>query len=227
MVRIEGAHKSYLSGEVKQPVLIDASLKINQGDFVSIVGPSGCGKSTLLNLMGALDQADEGEVWVDGINLTQARASDLAKVRRQKIGFIFQFFNLISNLTVLENVELGLEAMGGRQNGRKERAMQYLDLVGLQHVLHKFSDQLSGGEQQRVAIARALAKEPALILADEPTGNLDEENATKMAELMRSLHSKLSATFVLVTHNPSLAKGADKTYRLSKGKVCEIPKSSA
>ena len=219
LVKMDDVHKTYISGEVERKVFAGANLLIHEGDFIVIFGPSGCGKTTLLNLIGALDKASTGDVWVDGINLSNVSTSDLADIRREKIGFVFQFFNLISNLTALENVEIGLEVMGMRGDGARERSMLYLDKLGLTDAANKFTEQLSGGEQQRVAIARALAKEPKLVLADEPTGNLDEENSLKIAELMTQLHKDLGTTFVVVTHNQSLAQVADKVYYISKGKV--------
>jgi putative ABC transport system ATP-binding protein len=219
VVEMQDVYKSYFSGKIERKVLIGANLSINDGEFVVIFGPSGCGKTTLLNLIGALDKANSGDVWVDGVNLSRVNSSSLADIRREKIGFVFQFFNLISNLTALENVELGLEAMGMQGDGVRERAMSYLGKVGLEDEADKFTEQLSGGEQQRVAIARALAKEPKLVLADEPTGNLDEENAMKIAEFMTALHRDLGTTFVVVTHNQSLAQMADKVYYISKGRL--------
>ena len=219
IVQMVNVHKSYLSGKMERKVLTGTNLSVNEGDFVVIFGPSGCGKTTLLNLIGALDKANSGEVWVDGINLSTVDSSRLADIRREKIGFVFQFFNLISNLTAVENVEIGIEAMGMKGDGVRERSLRYLEKVGLKDEADKFTEQLSGGEQQRVAIARALAKEPKLVLADEPTGNLDEENALKIAEFMTALHKDLGTTFVVVTHNQSLAQMADKVFYISKGRL--------
>ena len=219
LVKMEDVHKTYSTGEVERNVFTGLNMTIHEGDFVVIFGPSGCGKTSFLNLIGALDKADGGKVWVDGTNLNEVESTDLADIRREKIGFVFQFYNLISNLTALENVEIGLEVMGMRGKEVKERSMSYLDRVGLGEAAGKFSEQLSGGEQQRVAIARALAKEPKIVLADEPTGNLDEENSLKIAELMTGLHKDLGTTFVVVTHNQSLSQMADKVYYISKGRL--------
>jgi putative ABC transport system ATP-binding protein len=219
VVEMQNVYKSYFSGKIERKVLTGANLSINEGDFIVIFGPSGCGKTTLLNIIGALDKANSGEVWVDGVNLSKVVSSQLADIRREKIGFVFQFFNLISNLTALENVELGLEAMGMKGEGVRERSLRYLEKVGLNDEADKFTEQLSGGEQQRVAIARALAKEPKLVLADEPTGNLDEENAIRIAEFMTTFHRDLGTTFVVVTHNQTLAQMADKVYYISKGRL--------
>lgn len=219
VVQMQNVYKSYMSGKIERKVLTGANLSVNEGDFIVVFGPSGCGKTTLLNLIGALDKADSGEVWVDGVNFSRVSSSRLADIRREKIGFVFQFFNLISNLTAAENVEIGLEAMGMKGDGVRERSLRYLEKVGLRNEADKFTEQLSGGEQQRVAIARALAKEPKLVLADEPTGNLDEENAIRIAEFMTTLHKDLGTTFVVVTHNQSLAQVADKVYYISKGRL--------
>ncbi len=219
IVDMRDVYKSYPSGRGERKVLVGATLSITEGEFVVIFGPSGCGKTTLLNLIGGLDRASAGEVWVDGENLSSVTLSRLAHIRREKIGFVFQFFNLISNLTAVENVELGLEAAGMRGNGARARALTYLEKVGLLEEAHMYTEHLSGGEQQRVAIARALAKDPRLVLADEPTGNLDEENAMKIADVMMALHKDLKTTFVVVTHNQSLAQMADKVYYLSKGRL--------
>ena len=219
LVRMENVYKSYRSGEVERKIFAGASLSIYEGDFIVIFGPSGCGKTTLLNLMGALDKADSGDVWVDGVNLSQVASSRLADIRREKIGFVFQFFNLISNLTAQENVEIGMEAMGMRGRRVRQQAQHYLKKLGLEYAADKFPEQLSGGEQQRVAIARALAKEPKIVLADEPTGNLDEENALKIADLMTELHNDLGTTFVVVTHNQGLAQMSRKVFYISKCRV--------
>jgi putative ABC transport system ATP-binding protein len=219
IVDIRNVHKSYLSGRVERKVLTGANLTIAEGEFVVVFGPSGCGKTTLLNIIGGLDRATSGEVWVDGVDLSKVKASDLSQIRREKIGFVFQFFNLISNLTAAENVELGLEAAGRRGDGVRKLSLSYLEKVGLLGEADTFTEHLSGGEQQRVAIARALVKGPRLVLADEPTGNLDEENAMRIAEVMMSLHRDIKSTFIVVTHNQSLAQIADKVYYLSRGRL--------
>jgi putative ABC transport system ATP-binding protein len=219
IVRLEDVYKSYTTGKVVTEVLKGASLDVEENSFIVVFGPSGSGKTTLLNLIGALDKATSGQVWVDGRNLSEADSSSLEAFRRERLGFIFQFFNLLSNLTALENVELGLEIMGMRGPEVRERAMHYLEKVGLQDKADKFPNELAGGEQQRVAIARALAKEPKLLLADEPTGNLDEANSMKIAESMVKLHKELGTTFIVVTHNQRIAQMADMVYYISNGRI--------
>jgi len=219
IVKLENVVKTYRLGKVETSVLRGANLEILQNGFIVIFGPSGSGKTTLLNLIGALDKATSGQVWVDGTNLTKTDSSLLEAFRRDKIGFIFQFFNLLSNLTALENIEMGLEIMGMRGDEVRDRALSYLEKVGLKEKANKFTDELSGGEQQRVAIARALAKEPKLLLADEPTGNLDEANSLKIAESMVKLHKEMGTTFVVVTHNQRIAQMADMVYYISNGGI--------
>ncbi len=219
LVTLRDVHKSYSSGRIETEVFRGANLRVKEKSFVVLFGPSGCGKTTLLNLLGALDTATSGEVWVDGTNLSEAKASVLENFRKVKIGFVFQFFNLLSNLTALENVEIGLEMMGLRGSEVRDRATRYLEKVGLKDKGDRFPDELSGGEQQRVAIARGLAKEPLLLLADEPTGNLDETNSMKIAESMVKLHKELGTTFIVVTHNQRIAQMADVVYYISNGRV--------
>jgi len=219
VVELANVTKSYRSGKVQTQVLKGASLKVRESGFIVIFGPSGSGKTTLLNLIGALDKPTSGQVWVDGTHLTETGSSGLEAFRREKIGFIFQFFNLLSNLTALENVELGLEIMGMRGQEVRDRSLGYLAKVGLDEKASKFPDELAGGEQQRVAIARALAKEPRLLLADEPTGNLDEANSLKIADSMVKLHRELGTTFIVVTHNQRIAQMADMVYYISNGTI--------
>ncbi len=219
LVRLDNVYKSYTTGKVVTEVLKGANLEVKENSFIVVFGPSGSGKTTLLNLIGALDKATSGQVWVDGMNLSEADSSLLEAFRRERLGFIFQFFNLLSNLTALENVELGLEIMGLRGPEVRDKAMAYLDKVGLKDKANKFPNELAGGEQQRVAIARALAKEPKLVLADEPTGNLDEANSMKIAESMVGLYRELGTTFIVVTHNQRIAQMADSVYYISNGRI--------
>jgi len=219
IARMENVSKSYRSGEVQRTVFAGANLKVCAGDLIVVYGPSRCGKTTLLNLIGALDKATSGDVWIEGINLSKADPRHLADIRRKKIGCVFQYGNLISNLTALENVEVALEAVGMRGAVVRERAMNSLSRVGLTEETEQFPEQLSGVKRQRVAIARALAKDPALVLADEPTGNLDEQDSIKIAELMTRLHRDLGTTFIVATHNQTLAQMASHVYYISRGRL--------
>jgi putative ABC transport system ATP-binding protein len=190
---------------------------------VAITGPSGSGKSTLLNLLGGLDHPTSGEVVVDGIHLEKAGDAELTLYRRTKLGIVFQFFNLLPSMTVVENVELPLLLRGDPPNRIRTRAMEMLDQVGMVHRSGHFPHQLSGGEMQRAAIARALIHEPSLLLADEPTGNLDSENATQVLEVMAKIASRRTATVIMVTHSPSVAALADRCIRVMDGRVTHGP----
>lgn len=216
--------KSYLSAAGEQKVLRGIDLSVDRGSFVAIVGPSGCGKTTLLNLMGGLDRPDEGELWVNGIDLIAANDRDLIRYRRSQIGFIFQFYNLLPTLNAQENVEIGLEVLPIPPKERKERAFHYLQQVGLSEMAHKFPSQLSGGEQQRVAIARALAREPVLLLADEPTGNLDEESSGEIITLLQKLQHGKGITCLMVTHDLALAERVDHSLHILDGVI--VPSST-
>jgi len=187
--------------------------------MIMIMGPSGCGKTTLLNLLGGIDKPTKGEIMVAGSKLDVLNAKQLNKFRRTEVGFIFQFYNLIPTLTALENVILGIEAVIQDKTELRKRAEKYLELVGLSDKMHNIPQELSAGEQQRVAIARALAKEPKLILADEPTGNLDEDRGEKIMALMQKLQEELKMTFLIVSHNSGLKKYANRTLILRRGKL--------
>jgi len=219
LIEISNLHKSYLTGKLETKVLMDLSMSANPGEMIMIMGPSGCGKTTLLNLLGGIDKPTEGTITVAGNNLHELSASELNRFRRTEVGFIFQFYNLIPTLTALENVILGIEAVIQDKAALRERAVKYLELVGLSDKLDNIPQELSAGEQQRVAIARALAKEPKLILADEPTGNLDEERGEKIMELMQKLQEELKMTFLIVSHNSSLKKYANRTLILRRGQL--------
>src|SRR5437773_7094582 len=195
--------KEYMSGEQKIAVLRDVSFTIQQGAFVAIVGPSGSGKTTLLGLLAGLDTATRGQVLLDGADLTAMDEDERARLRGQKVGFVFQSFQLISTLTALENVQVPLELRGER--GATERAAELLGRVGLGDRLDHFPMQLSGGEQQRVAIARAFANSPRILFADEPTGNLDSDTGGRIVELLEALNRESGSTIILVTHDASLA----------------------
>ena len=217
LVNIKHLHKSYEAGGEKTHVLKGLDLSADKGEMIMIMGPSGSGKTTLLNLLGGIDGCDKGSVKVAGQELTTTGKKDLNKFRREKVGFIFQFYNLIPTLTAVENVELGLEALTKNKKEMHKKAQDYLKMVGLEDKLKNFPQELSGGEQQRVAVARALAKEPKLILADEPTGNLDEEIEDSVMTLMKKLQHELGITFFIVSHNSRLRKYMDKTFELRHG----------
>jgi putative ABC transport system ATP-binding protein len=209
--------KEYRSGDNKLAVLRDVSFSIPQGAFVAIVGPSGSGKTTLLGLLAGLDAPSHGQVLLDDADMTAMDEDQRARLRGEKVGFVFQSFQLISTLTALENVQVPLELRGER--GASERARDLLRRVGLGDRLDHFPTQLSGGEQQRVAIARAFANEPRILFADEPTGNLDSDTGARIVELLESLNRESATTIVLVTHDLNLAARAQRIIRLSDGRV--------
>ena len=209
--------KEYRSGENRLAVLRDVNFSIPQGAFVAIVGPSGSGKTTLLGLLAGLDTPSNGQVILDGDDLTAMSEDQRARLRGQKVGFVFQSFQLISTLTALENVQVPLELRG--ESGASERARDLLTRVGLGDRLDHFPTQLSGGEQQRVAIARAFANSPRILFADEPTGNLDSDTGARIVDLLESLNRESNTTIVLVTHDLGLANEADRIIRLSDGRV--------
>src|SRR5216110_463248 len=211
--------KEYMSGEQNIAVLRDVSFTIQQGDFVAIVGPSGSGKTTLLGLLAGLDTPTRGTVVLDDSDLGKLSENERARLRGEKVGFVFQTFQLIPTLTALENVQVPLELRG--TPGAAERATELLQQVGLSGRGHHFPAQLSGGEQQRVAIARAFANSPRVLFADEPTGNLDGVTGAKIFDLLQSLNSKSGSTIVLVTHDANLAAKAARIIRLSDGEVVE------
>jgi putative ABC transport system ATP-binding protein len=209
--------KEYRSGDNKLAVLRDVSFSIPQGSFVAIVGPSGSGKTTLLGLLAGLDTPTRGQVLLDDADLTALSEDGRAKLRGEKVGFVFQSFQLIPTLTALENVQVPLELRG--ESGAADRARELLRRVGLGDRLHHFPMQLSGGEQQRVAIARAFSNAPRILFADEPTGNLDSDTGGRIVELLESLNRESNATVVLVTHDHALASHAQRIIRLSDGRV--------
>jgi putative ABC transport system ATP-binding protein len=204
-------------------ILKGISFQIYRGEFVSIVGPSGSGKSTLLGIIAGLDNPSSGQVLIDGIDITTMSEGKLAEVRNNKIGMVFQAFNLIPTLTAQENVEVPLY-VGKHKGSPSARAKELLDLVGLSHRLTHRPNQLSGGEQQRVAIARALATDPAIVLADEPTGNLDAKNSENVLKLIAYLRAQTGKTFIIATHNPIVASHADRSISLLDGKIASIEK---
>lgn len=220
IVQLRNVFKSYKTGDVVTNVLKGVDMELSKGEFVVIFGPSGSGKTTLLNLIGALDTPSSGSVKVDGQELGRMSRSQLTEFRKEKVGFVFQSYNLLPTLTALENVEAALELLPF-ESGKKmrQRALDCLRKVELEDKSDKFPIQLSGGEQQRVSIARALAKQPQLLLADEPTGNLDTAMGERIVEFMRKLNTETGSTFAIVSHDPGLAKEADRVIRLLDGKV--------
>jgi putative ABC transport system ATP-binding protein len=199
--------------------LEDINLTIKDGEFVAIIGPSGSGKSTLMNVLGLLDIPSSGEYLLDGEKVNSFTDNDLARLRRRKIGFIFQAFNLLPRLSVVQNVELPMTYNGVRKHERHARALELLNLVGLDHRSNYRPNQISGGQTQRVAIARALANEPALVLADEPTGNLDSKSSKAIIDELRRLNREHGTTIVIVTHNPEIAEQTDRTVTVHDGKI--------
>jgi len=225
IVELVNVVKVYRLGEgVEVPALRGVSLKIDKGEFVSVQGPSGSGKTTLLNMIGGLDKPTKGRVIIDGVDITDLGEKELAHFRREKIGFIFQTYNLVPLLTALENVELPMMLSGKFSESEvRRRAEELLALVGLEERMHHRPTQLSGGEQQRVAIARALANEPAIILADEPTGNLDQISGQRIINLMKNLNETLNQTFIIVTHDPMVAEQTERKFYLVDGKIYNKP----
>jgi ABC-type lipoprotein export system ATPase subunit len=219
IVHAVGLRKTHCSGSIGTPALRDVSFSIARGSFTAVVGPSGCGKSTLLGLLGGIDRVDSGMLLVEGFDLGRASRGELVSYRRSMVGIVFQSFNLLPSLTALENVESGLELPGVRSADRRRRSRELLDRVGLARLADRFPTQLSGGEQQRVAIARALVREPRLLLADEPTGSLDEESGEIVLTAMQDLQRDLGTTCVVDTHQASLAERADAVIHLRDGRL--------
>ncbi len=218
IIKLKQVSKHYKLGNEFIKAVDNVDITINQGDFVAVVGPSGSGKSTMMNLIGALDLATKGDIFLDTINIEKLTESELASLRGKKIGFVFQTFNLIPTLTALENVMMPMIFQGVPAEIREQRARKLLDKIGLSQRLHHLPNELSGGERQRVAIARALANNPDVILADEPTGNLDSKRGKEIAEMFLAL-SKEGKTIILVTHDPEIAKYANKIYKLKDGRI--------
>ncbi|MEM2024188.1 MAG: ABC transporter ATP-binding protein [Candidatus Caldarchaeum sp.] len=211
--------KIYKTGAIEYPALKGISTEIGRAEFVSVIGPSGSGKTSLLNLLGALDVPTKGDIVLDGVSYRSLTPSALTEIRRRKIGFVFQTFNLVSYLNVLENVELPMIPVGIEPSRRRERAMSLLERLGVADKAGKRPAELSSGEQQRVAIARALANDPSIILADEPTGNLDSKNTAMVASLLQELSKTYGKTVVLVTHNLEVARYADRIIHLRDGRI--------
>jgi putative ABC transport system ATP-binding protein len=220
VIVLRGVSKQF-EGKRKVTALEQVDLSIERGEMVSLVGPSGSGKSTLLNLIGALDHPTEGEIEIDGTALSSLNDDDLTRVRRDKIGFIFQFFNLLPTLTCLENVSLPLHLRGWPRKTIDVRARELLRLVQLDARLDHLPDELSGGERQRVAIARALSVFPPILLADEPTGNLDTATGVEILKLIHDLHERLGATVLMVTHDLAVAESCERTIHIRDGRIHE------
>jgi putative ABC transport system ATP-binding protein len=218
-IRAVNLTRTFVVGETTVKALWDVNLEVPKGQFVALVGPSGSGKSTLLNLVGGLDRPSAGELWVDGVELSVSRERALTQHRRERVGFVFQSFNLLPRLTALENVALPLVFVGMPEHRRLERARDLLIRVGLQDRVEHRPTQLSGGEQQRVAIARALVAQPAIILADEPTGNIDSATGSEIMSLLRRLNREQGVTLLLVTHDLEAAAFADRTIHLRDGRI--------
>src|SRR3954469_10365480 len=220
LVELRNVSKIYRLGEEEIRALDDVSLDIEAGEFISIIGPSGSGKSTLMHILGCLDSPSKGTIQLDGIMIQDASTGQLARIRNQKIGFVFQFFNLLPKLNVLQNVELPMIYSGISGRERRERAMKALEMVDLQNRSKHRPMQLSGGQQQRVAIARALVNSPKIVFADEPTGNLDSHTGEAILNLFRSL-SKQGRTIILVTHDPEIAAVTPRRIEIRDGKISE------
>ncbi|RLF40246.1 MAG: hypothetical protein DRN12_05830 [Thermoplasmata archaeon] len=219
MIEMKNVTKIYRSGETKVYGLRDVNLSVKKGEFIVVVGPSGCGKSTLLNLIGGIDVLTEGRIIVDGEDLSKLKDKELTSFRRYKVGFVFQFFNLISTLTAVENVELSLKLRNVKRT--REEAIRYLEIVGISKLGDRFPSELSGGEQQRVAIARALAKKPSILLADEPTGNLDTKSSEKVAYTLYNSAKNMGTTTILVTHDLGITKFAERIVTLRDGRIVD------
>lgn len=220
LIQLENIKKVFFTDEVETHALSGIHLDIQKGEYVSIAGPSGCGKSTLLAILGLLDSSTEGSYTLNGQSVANLGLAERARIRNREVGFIFQSFNLIGDLTVFENVELPLTYRGMSANERKEAVQAALDKVGMSHRMKHYPSQLSGGQQQRVAVARALGGKPSILLADEPTGNLDSKNGDAVMQLLRDLHRD-GATICMVTHDPRFARHADRTIHLFDGRIVE------
>jgi putative ABC transport system ATP-binding protein len=220
LIQLEGVTKVFYTDEVETHALAGVHLQIFQGEYVSIAGPSGCGKSTLLSILGLLDSPTEGQYTLKGRPVGSLKAAERARIRNREVGFIFQAFNLIGDLTVYENVELPLTYRGMRAAERKKRVQEALEKVGMSHRMKHYPSQLSGGQQQRVAVARGLGGDPAILLADEPTGNLDSVNGQAVMDLLTEFHRQ-GTTICMVTHDPRFTRQADRTVHLFDGQIVD------
>ena len=225
IIKLKNVEREYVMGDSIVRAARGVDLEIKKGEFIAIVGPSGSGKSTIMNLIGALDLASKGDIYLDELNIEHLDESDLAQIRGKRIGFVFQTFNLIPTLTALQNVMLPMMFQNVGKEEREEKAREILKKLGMSHRLSHLPSELSGGERQRVAIARALANDPEVILADEPTGNLDSKTGEEVVQLFLKLN-KEGKTIILVTHDLELAKYADKIYYLKDGQIVRMKKGS-
>jgi putative ABC transport system ATP-binding protein len=219
MIRFEHVRKTYKLGNTWITAVDDLSAEVDRGEFVALAGPSGSGKTTLLNLAGCIDQPDYGRIWIDGQDVTLTRLNELAALRRTKLGFIFQSFNLVPVLTAFENVEYPLMLRRMAKRERHEHVRAWLDRVGLAKHAAQRPDQLSGGQRQRVAIARAMAASPSLVIADEPTANLDSATANAILDLLQQINSESAATFLIATHDPLVMRRATRTIHMRDGRI--------
>jgi putative ABC transport system ATP-binding protein len=219
IVEVRDVFKSYQRGPQLVPVLLGIDLEILSGDFVALMGPSGSGKTTLLNLIAGIDRPDQGLLRVAGTDITELTETELAQWRSATVGFVFQFYNLLPVLTALENVELPLLLSGLRRRQRREHALLALEMVGLKERVQHYPGELSGGQQQRVAIARAIVSDPRIIVADEPTGDLDKVSATEILNLLEQLNDNFDKTIIMVTHDPKAAEKAHTIHHLDKGQL--------
>ena len=220
LIRLENLRKVFLTDEVETHALSGIHLDVMPGEYIAIAGPSGCGKSTLLSILGLLDTPSDGDYMLNGKPVANIKMAERSRIRNREIGFIFQAFNLIGDLTVYENVELPLTYRGMASAERKKRVQEALEKVGMAHRMKHYPSQLSGGQQQRVAVARALGGSPSILLADEPTGNLDSRNGEAVMDLLKQLHND-GATICMVTHDPRYAQYADRSIHLFDGRVVE------
>ena len=226
LIKLDQVSKVFVTDEVETHALAGIHFEVHKGEYLSISGPSGCGKSTLLAILGLLDTPSDGVYSLNGKSVTGLKLSERARIRNREIGFIFQAFNLIGDLTVYENVELPLTYRGMPSSERKRRVQEALERVGMSHRMKHYPSQLSGGQQQRVAVARALSGDPVILLADEPTGNLDSANGEAVMNLLKELHSA-GSTICMVTHDPRYAEFADRTIRLFDGRIVETTTSAS
>ncbi len=221
IIRTEKLTKIYKQGAVEVAALSEVDLRISEGDFAVVAGPSGSGKTTLLNLLGALDKPTSGKIWLDGQEITELSRTERSSLRRDHIGFVFQFYNLIPVLTAYENAEFVMLLQGVDQAQRHKKVLDLLSIVGLADLENRYPHELSGGQQQRVAIARALASEPALVLADEPTANLDTKTGQDLLDLMQELNSDIGMTFLFSSHDPEVMERAQRLIILRDGRIVE------